>query len=166
MDFPDDDPHVFRVLLRYLYRKTLDTKSFGPPSHVQQQSESAFLIQVYAIADKYDVPRLRTLVVERLATACDPRKDECDFIEALRVVDGCTAENTIWNLLVLKAKANLQTLLKNEVFKELIKEQSALTFQLLNSFASDSHAPSSNEPSSVGQTDTSARKRSKPSEGQ
>ena len=80
------------------------------------------------MADKYDVPRLRTLVVERLSLACDPRKNESDFIEALRVVDGCTAEDTIWDILIPKVKANLQTLLKNEVFKDFIREQSALTF--------------------------------------
>jgi hypothetical protein len=97
------------------------------------------------MADKYDVPRLRALVVSRLDTVCDLRKDEIDFIEALRVVDGCTANNTIWDILLPKAKANLQTLLKNEMFKEVIKEQSALTFQLLDSFASGSQDQSLSE---------------------
>lgn len=101
---------------------------------------------------------------------CDPCKDETDFIEALRVVDECTAENTIWDLLVPRVKANLQTLLKNEAFKEVVKEQSALTFQLLGSFASGSQAqPSSDGESpvySAVELETPARKRSRLSEGQ
>ena len=106
------------------------------------------------MADKYDVPRLRTLVVERLSLACDPRKNESDFIEALRVVDGCTAEDTIWDILKPKVKANLQTLLKNEVFKDVIREQSALTIQLLHSFASGSQAPPPDEFKSVPSVDS------------
>jgi len=108
------------------------------------------------MADKYDVPRLRALVVSRLDTVCDPRKDEIDFVEALRVVDGCTANNTIWDILLPKAKANLQTLLKNEIFKEVVKEQSALTFQLLSSFASSSQDQSSSAPKSHAVADAEA----------
>ena len=119
------------------------------------------------MADKYDVPRLRTLVVERLRTDCDPRKDESDFIEALRVVDGCTAENTIWDLLVPKVKANLHTLLKNEVFRDVVKEQSALTFQLLSAFALSSEDQSPSQPKShpVANAEMPDLKRPRYSEG-
>ena len=120
------------------------------------------------MADKYDVPRLRTLVVERLSAACDPQKDESDFIEALRVVDGCTAEDTIWNILIPKVKANLQALLKNEAFRDVVREQSALTFRLLDSFASGPRAQASDEFKSAPPVDseTPNRKRSRLSESE
>lgn len=47
----------------------------------------------YAIADKYDLPALCKLVVQRLVETCDLRTDEADFIEASRVVDDCTFDN-------------------------------------------------------------------------
>lgn len=120
------------------------------------------------MADKYDVPRLRTLVVERLSAACDPQKDESDFIEALRVVDECTADDTIWNILMPKVKANLQALLKNEAFRDVVRKQSALTFRLLDSFASGPQAQSPDEFKAVPAVDseTPNRKRSRLSEGE
>lgn len=115
----------------------LDTSFSCPRDDENWQSESVFLIQVYAIADKYDVPPLRSLVTERLDSMCDPAEDENDFIEALRAVDEHTSDNTIWNILIPKLKASLPVLLENHFFEEVVMEQPAMNLQLLRSFASD-----------------------------
>lgn len=115
----------------------LNTSLSLPTSHVHYQSDSAFLIQLYAVADKYDVPPLRSLILERLDAICDPLEHETDFIDALRVVDDCTADDVIWEILLPKLKTNLQTLLKNQTFREVVTEQSAMTLQLLDSLAPD-----------------------------
>lgn len=91
INLPDDDPHVLRVLVRYLYKNVLDATqafSFSSSPH-RRLGDSAFLIHIYAIADKYDVPALRKLALQRLVETCHPRRDERDFIGALRVVDEC-----------------------------------------------------------------------------
>lgn len=116
----------------------LNTSLSLPTSHVRYQSDSAFLIQLYAVADKYDVPPLRSLILERLEATCDPVEHETDFIDALRVVDECTADNSIWKILLPKLKTNLQTLLKNQAFREAVTEQPAMTLQLLDFLAPDS----------------------------
>jgi len=127
---------VLRVLIRYLYKNVHDTtQAFSFPPY-QTLGDSAFLIHVYAIADKYDVPALCKRVVQRLVETCDPQKDEADFIEALRVVDDCTLDNEIWDFLLTKTRRNLQTLLKNGSFRELVLEHARLTFELLDSYAS------------------------------
>lgn len=141
INLPDDDPYVLRVLIRYFYHNLLDTSSRRPCASGNQQSDSVFLIQVYAIADKYNVPPLRSLVTTRLGAICDPKKDENDFIEALRVVDECTADNTIWDILIPKLKANLPVLLESPFFQKVVTEQPIMNLQILRSFASDAPPP-------------------------
>jgi hypothetical protein len=80
LELPDDDPDALLVLIRYFYKNTLFT-GFASSSvpRPQEKTGSAFLIYVYAIADKYDAPALRSLVVQRLEETCDPFDDMDDF---------------------------------------------------------------------------------------
>lgn len=126
IDLPDDEPSVLQVLIHYLYNFTLET-DYRP----RTAGVSAFLVHVYAIADKYDVPPLRSLATQRLDEACKPVQDTDDFVAVLRVVDACTAESTIWDILLPKVKANITHLLKDEGFKELVMELPALTLPML-----------------------------------
>lgn len=98
------------------------------------------------MADRYGLAPLRSLVVQRLAETCNPLEDEIDFIEALRVIDECTAaDDTIWDLLLPRVKANMQALLKNEIFKQVVSEQSALNLRLLDSFSASASIQSPDE---------------------
>lgn len=126
VNLPDDDPKVLEALIHFLYHFNLDTTARPSTCGV-----SAFLVQVYAIADKYDVAPLRTLVVNRLNKACDPTQDVDDFIAALRVTDACTAGATIWDVLLPKAKTNISLLLESKAFRELVMEIPTLTLSLL-----------------------------------
>lgn len=142
LDLSDDDPYVLQALIHYLYNDVLDTSFLRPLAHGAYQHDSAFLIQIYSIGHKYNVPELRTLVTNRLSETCDPENDDADFIGALRVVDECTADNAIWDILLPKVRVNLQTLLKNQVFKDVVMQQSTMTLQLLASLAPSSRGPS------------------------
>lgn len=114
-------------MLHFLYYFKLDTT--GRPT---TSGLSTFLVHVYAIADKYDVSELRTLVVERLKNVCEPAEDPDDFVAVLRVTDACTADKAVWNVLLPKAKANIALLLKNESFRELVSEIPTLALSLLD----------------------------------
>lgn len=105
-----------------------------PESH-KHKNESAFVISLYAVADKYDVPRLRQLILEHLNKTCHP-SNVADFVDALHVVDGYTSNNAVWDVLIPKIKANLKTLLGDETFRDVIIKQPVMTFQLLESLAS------------------------------
>jgi hypothetical protein len=86
---------------------------------------------VYAAADKYDVPPLRRLIVQRLEELCDPVEDLDDFVAVLRVTDACTADRALWDILLPKAKTNITQLLQDESFRELAMELPSLTLPLL-----------------------------------
>jgi hypothetical protein len=86
---------------------------------------------VYALADKYDVAPLRTLVVGHLNRICEHVGPVDDFVAFLRVVNTCTADNTLWDILLPKIKINIKTLLKHESFQELVIELPCLTLPLL-----------------------------------
>ena len=117
----------------------LDIQFPRPSSHVNR-GDSTFLIQLYAVADKYDVPRLRSLILERLDATCNPEQ-EAAFIDAILVVDEYTSNNAVWDILLPKIRANLQTLLKNEAFRDVVMSQPAMTLQLLDSFGSNNQIP-------------------------
>jgi hypothetical protein len=87
---------------------------------------------VYALADKYDVPPLRGLVVRRLKLFCDPTINIEEFVAVMRVTDACTAENTIWDVLLPLAKSNIGLLLANESFRELVVEIPTIALSLLD----------------------------------
>lgn len=114
------------MLIRYLYHFELDTT--GRPTTAGLWT---FLVHVYAIADKYDVPPLRLLVVQRLHDLCDPTKNIDDFIAVLRVTDACTAESTLWDFMLPKVMSNMTLLLQDESFRELAMEMPSLTLPLL-----------------------------------
>lgn len=126
INLPDDEPQVLQVLIHYMYHFTLDIterpKTSGPWT---------FLVHVYALADKYDVPPLRQLAARRLNDVCDPTKDIDEFAAVIRVTDACTVESTLWDILLLKAKANITMLLEDESFQELVMETPSLTLPLL-----------------------------------
>ena len=89
------------------------------------------MVHVYAIADKYDVPPLRRLILQRLEELCDPVKDLDDFVAVLRVTDACIADRALWDILLPKMKTNITQLLLDESFRELAMELPGLTLPLL-----------------------------------
>jgi hypothetical protein len=141
LSLPDDDPWVLRALLRCFYKNALDTniKPYETPT-------SAFLIQVYAIADKYDVPPLRELVVQRLDEFCHPLDDMDDFIAALRIVDGHTAEDTLWEVFLPKMHEDLEILVQDCKFREVLVEQPTVAIRLLAHIAADGQSPPEEDP--------------------
>lgn len=126
INLPDDDPSVLQVLIHYLYHFVLDTTC-----RPNTASPSTFLVHVYAIADKYNVKPLRRLILHRLDELCNPATDLDDFVAVLRVTDACTADGTLWDILLPKVRANITLLLRDEAFQELVMELPSLTLPLL-----------------------------------
>lgn len=96
---------------------------------------------MYAIADKYDVPHLRTLAKLRLQKIFNPQtalNDHADFIETVRAVDeytphrlGLEGEHGLWVVMLPVMKRNITVLLQDRAFKELLLELPDLNFRLL-----------------------------------
>lgn len=96
---------------------------------------------MYAIADKYDVPQLRTLAKLRLQKTFSmhtPLKDHADLIDTIRAVHECTPHSLgleggdeLWAVMLPVMKSNIAVLLQDEAFKELLLELPDLNFRLL-----------------------------------
>jgi hypothetical protein len=117
-----------------MYHFELDTSSRPATSGLW-----TFLVHVYALADKYDLPPLRSLVAQRLGEVCDPTTEIDEFVALLRVVDACTAERTLWDILLPKVRVNIKLLLKEESFQELVMEMPSLTLPLLGMLDHDKY---------------------------
>jgi hypothetical protein len=106
---------------------------------------------VYAIADKYDVPHLRTLAKLRLQKTFNTHitlEDHADLIETVRAVDeytpqrlGLGGEDGLWAVILPVMKSNIAVLLQDEAFKELLLELPDLNFRLLAMLDSTAAAP-------------------------
>jgi len=123
---PDDDPSALQGLLHYLYHFTL------APWRPSASCPWISLVRLYALADEYDIAPLHTLFAEQLDYACEPVPFVEDFVAVLRVVDACTADNTLWDILLPKVRANIKLVLQRESFRELVMELPCLTLPLLS----------------------------------
>jgi hypothetical protein len=141
INLPNDEPTVLNVLFQYLYAYELDNNQRPPTSGLW-----TFLVHVYGIVDKYDVPSLRQLVADRLEDLCDPEEHVDEFVAVLRVIDSCTAGSTLWDIMLPKVKAKLSLLSKDESFQELVMELPSLTIPLLGMLGHDTDHSSDGEP--------------------
>ncbi|GAB7327854.1 hypothetical protein MBLNU13_g11644t1 [Cladosporium sp. NU13] len=147
LDLSADDPTVLAALIHYFYNFTLRENSDASAG-----SNSSHFVHVYAIADKYDVPHLRTLAKLRLQKTFNTQtalEDHADLIETVRAVDECSphrfsleGENGLWAVMLPVMKSNIAVLLQNEAFKELLLELPDLNFRLLAMLDSAAPEPS------------------------
>ena len=127
INLPDEDPLVLQVLLHFMYHFTIDDAKRPNNSSIWVS-----LVHLYAIADKYDVPPLKEIVLQRLDDICDPTTNVDAFVALLRVVaDACTAKSAVWDILVPKVLDNITLLLPHESFQDVVVELPSLTLQLL-----------------------------------
>lgn len=135
LDLSADDLIVLGALIHYFYNFTLrenNSASAGP--------NSSHFVHVYTIADKYDVPHLRTLAKLRLQKTFNTStalKDHTDLIETVRAVDECSphcfsseGENGLWAVVLPVMKSNMVALLQDEAFRELLLELPDINFRL------------------------------------
>lgn len=136
LDLSADDPTVLSALIHYFYNFTLRENASASAG-----SNSSHFVHVYAIADKYDVPHLRTLAKLRLQKAFNTQtalKDHADLIETVRAVDECSphrfsleGDDGLWAIMLPIMKSNMAVLLQDEAFKELLLELPHLIFACL-----------------------------------
>lgn len=136
LDLSADDPTVLGTLIHYFYNFTLRENASASAG-----SNSSHFVHVYAIADKYDVPHLRTLAKLRLQKTFNTQtalKHHADLIETVRAVDECSphrfsleGENELWAVVLPVMKSNMAVLLQDEAFKALLLELPDLNFRLL-----------------------------------
>jgi hypothetical protein len=99
-------------------------------------SPTVFAIDVYAMADKYDVEPLKDLAIQQLRAAFGPLnivRETAALIETLRAIHECTAptDTKLWEIVYPKLIANINALTENEDFFALLQDMPVLMKKLL-----------------------------------
>lgn len=134
IELPDDDPAYLYTLLDWLYKSvyTNYTCDIDMPY-------SVFAVHIYAIADKYGVDALREKAAERLSG--NPFSDVYydDLVGVLRAIEECTnpKDTTLWDIVLPKVKDNINLLLKDEDFTNLICEKPEINLRILKAFGGE-----------------------------
>ncbi|KAK5693756.1 hypothetical protein LTR17_025067 [Elasticomyces elasticus] len=130
-----DEPDILASMLHFFYNTEVLPAAAAATAAAQNtiKAEGAFLVQIYAIADKYDVPSLRTEAMSRLSLALLERKPNHlkDLILTIRAIDEHTADNTLWRIAIPGIVADLVWLAHDNEFSVLLQELPSLTKALL-----------------------------------
>ncbi|KAK5741668.1 hypothetical protein LTR17_003874 [Elasticomyces elasticus] len=126
-----DDPAALSVLIYYLYHFELSPE-FTSKSH------AAVVMQLYATADKYDIPALCSLAVDHLDGLLEPERDNVKpFIAAIRAIDEHTSGDQLWGIVIPKIVANMDWLVQEDEFSKVLVDMPVLTKNLLGSMAAE-----------------------------
>ena len=128
---------MFGILVHYLYFAGRDGAFLH--AHLGDgfygRSLDDCLVRIYAIADKHDVPGLRALAANGLKhhQCLRPKSDFEKFMSTIRMIDELCNPNdtTLWQIVVLKADANIDWLVDNASFFSLVQKIPALQKALL-----------------------------------
>lgn len=123
----DDDADVFEVLVHWLYNFALP--DFQPDS---SRSHPTFAVRIYAIADKYDVEALRNVATQRLSKIIDPDNVE-SFVDTVQLVNEVSnpRDTSLWDIVTPHMTRNIIPLLRQDAFKEMLRELPELNDDLL-----------------------------------
>ncbi|KAK5723665.1 hypothetical protein LTR15_005364 [Elasticomyces elasticus] len=126
-----DDPAALGALIYYLYHFELSPE-FTSKTH------ATMLVQLYATADKYDIPALCSLAVDRLDRLLEPERDNVRaFTAAIHVIDEHTSGNQLWDIVIPKIVSNMDWLVQEEEFSKMMVEMPVLTKNLLGGMAAE-----------------------------
>ncbi|KAM3417089.1 hypothetical protein BST61_g8665 [Cercospora zeina] len=125
-----EDPRIFSVLVRHIYQHEFTCE---PPPDMSLQS---YYIQVFAMAEKYELRTLRLLAVDRLQRLIRSPTGELRiapklFVEILYTMDeeGGPKDGLLWSLLVAIAEDNGRVLIED---KESGFDQACIAIPYLN----------------------------------
>ncbi|KAK4893935.1 hypothetical protein LTR27_007741 [Elasticomyces elasticus] len=126
-----DDPAVLGTLIHYFYHFELNPK-------LNSKSDAAFVVRVYAMADKYDIPTLCSLAIDRLQRLFEPERGHVEaVISAIQAIDKYTSGNQLWNIFIPKVVANMDWLVQEDEFSKVLVDMPVLTKNLLGSMAAE-----------------------------
>ncbi|KAK4978014.1 hypothetical protein LTR42_002389 [Elasticomyces elasticus] len=89
------------------------------------------------MADKYDIPTLCSLAIDRLQHLLEPEREHVEAtISAIQAIDNYTSGNQLWDIVVPMIVSNMDWLSQEKEFlKFLVEDMPVLTKTLLGSMA-------------------------------
>ncbi|KAI4732053.1 hypothetical protein E4T49_00139 [Aureobasidium sp. EXF-10728] len=134
LDDEDDDPKAICAMIRHIYDLTYD--GFAPP-FTPGNTDLMFHIDVFASADKYFVPSLRPLVVQRFtqlmqATWSARQQDFCKAIQRLCGPDAVSfADKSLQASAALFCSEHIMDLIKLDAFVKTLEDGEPFAGRLL-----------------------------------
>lgn len=133
----DDDPFVVQAMLHYMYKSNYDDDSGNNPGRC---TPLEFNVQVYALADKYQVEGLKGLAVKKFEKLCKDSWTPQDFTSALRVMYGGLFpphDTTMRKLAIDQATSHMGELLKTAEFTKMLEEVAPLGSDITKKYYDD-----------------------------
>ncbi len=117
-------------MLLYIYTK--DYESIAP-AEVPLDHVLAHHIDMYTMADKYDIPGLRKLCVEKFSVGMKKPSEVINFPSLIRLIYESTPENDrgLRDVISKVAREHLAELIKNDDFAEVLKSVGAFAHDIL-----------------------------------
>lgn len=78
-----DDPYVLEAMLQFMYKSSYDNDNDTTP---KRRPAIVFAVQVYAMADKYQVDELKAYTLAKFISLAQEEWDQDFFCEALRLI--------------------------------------------------------------------------------
>jgi len=121
IDLEDDDPAIIRRMVNYMYQLdyTYEPKAEHETSHMMID------VQMYAIADKYDIPGLKRLAILKFRGLTNASWKTPAFPEAIKAIYETTPDSDrgLRDVVLKKSVEHSKTLFKAETgFKEMLQE--------------------------------------------
>ncbi|KAK3624222.1 hypothetical protein LTR56_021158 [Elasticomyces elasticus] len=135
-----DEPDIIASMLHFFYSGEILSAATAATTADQNtiKAEGSYIVKVYAIADKYDVPSLRAQATAQLPYMLRLERKQHqikDLVTTIRAIDEHTADNTLWKIVIPEIVSELGWLAQDNEFSVLLQEMPALTKALLTSTA-------------------------------
>lgn len=133
----DDDPTIVNAMLQYMY-----TGNYGDEDKDAPQAFGLFSVSVYALADKYDVPKLGSLVAAKLNHWAGDHWMETSFTEVVREIytNAVDRKHELQHAVVSVAVRNSQSLFlyrRHAEFREVAATLPGFTMALASDMATE-----------------------------
>ncbi|KAK3624225.1 hypothetical protein LTR56_021161 [Elasticomyces elasticus] len=128
-----DNADELAVMLHFFYHSSLPT-----PAECAYMTEPAFMVYVYKMAEKFDVPALCAAATSRFSELLHPMQDLSNyelFCTALMTIDENVSTAKLWDIAVPRIVDNMSWLAHNDKFCDLLQRMPELNQKLLISAA-------------------------------
>lgn len=135
----DEDAEAIRAMIRHIYDlpydNMLEENTVDDSAAYSTNEDLLFHINVYAVADKYDVPSLRPIVVKKFEDLMEITWESDDFTTSIQKLTGSSMGHVADPSLQAAAAAfcakHLHKLAKQNDFVEMIQEEGPFVGRLL-----------------------------------
>ncbi|KEQ61160.1 uncharacterized protein M437DRAFT_26213, partial [Aureobasidium melanogenum CBS 110374] len=138
----DEDPEAILAMIRHIYDLPYDMMIEGntvdDSAPYSTNEDLLFHINVYAVADKYDVPSLRPIVVKKFEDLMEITWESDDFVARIQKLTGPSmghiADPSVQAAAAAFCAKHLHKLAKQDNFVEMIQDEGPFVGRLLVRF--------------------------------